>query len=45
MIPLVGLVPYFGDEVVVERQLVIGGDDEVGRDVPDLMSVDEVAGR
>lgn len=35
--PLIRLVPDLADQVVVERKLVIGGDDEVGGYVPDLL--------
>jgi hypothetical protein len=40
-IPLVRLVPDLGDQVVVERQLIVSGYDEVRVDVPDLCDDDD----
>jgi hypothetical protein len=35
-VPLITFIARLGDDVVVEREFVVGGYDEVGGDVPDL---------
>ena len=35
-IPLITFIARLSDDIVVEREFVVGGYDEVGGDVPDL---------